>query len=872
MKILYVEDDPRDADLTMRTLRKIAPHLQLEPVLTIEQAFERLSRLNSEPLDLLLTDMHLRGQDGFSLLRHIRENNLPLAVVVVTGSGDEAKAVEALKARADDYVVKNKDYLDSLPITLESALNHYRADAARRAHPLKVLYAENELQDIEPTRRHFAVHANHLRLEVVATGSEALSALRSSDGGYDVLLMNLHLPDVNALEVIKELRHTLQLDLPVVLVCREGDDELASQGLKLGASSYVVKSPGYLYQLPWQVEEAYSGADLRRREAALNASEARNSAILSAIPDLMFLLSRDGKFLDYHATDPGSMLVPPEQFLGEKMEEVLPPELAAEFHRAFEQASDKPALIEYKLAMPDGEHAYEASVVTCEGDKILTIVRDITERKLAEQALRESEARLRRAQEAARVGTWEWDVRTGESVWSEMIWELLGLEPGDGEPTVEKFVEFIHPEDRDRVWRKVNKAIDRGEEYYYDEFRVVRRDGSVLWVSSKGRPFSSNSGRPERMIGVNIDITERKLAEEALKSALDEVRLLKDRLHEENIYLQEEIRVATDFGEIIGDSAALRKVLRQAEQVASTDTTVLILGETGTGKELLAHAIHNHSRRQKRPLVKVNCAALPAPLIENELFGHEKGAFTGADSRRMGRFALADGGSIFLDEVGELPLDLQTKLLRVLEEGEFELVGGSRTVSVDVRIIAATNRDLSKAVANGTFRSDLYYRLSIFPITMPPLRERREDIRMLVAHLVKQLSGKIGKKIESIPQSVISVLQNYDWPGNVRELKNVIERAVIISQGSKLQLIETFDPLTSKTESADLSLDPAVENETLEQSEYRLILSTLKKVHWRVEGPGGAADLLGVHSSTLRSRMKKLGISRPKVQASGSSQ
>ena len=318
-------------------------------------------------------------------------------------------------------------------------------------------------------------------------------------------------------------------------------------------------------------------------------------------------------------------------------------------------------------------------------------------------------------------------------------------------------------------------------------------------------------------------------------------------------------------------ASALRKVLRQAEQVAPTDTTVLILGETGTGKELLAHAIHNHSPRQKHPLVKVNCAALPAPLIESELFGHEKGAFTGADTRRMGRFALADGGSIFLDEVGELPLDLQAKLLRVLEEGEFELVGGSRTVSVDVRIIAATNRDLSKAVAEGTFRSDLYYRLSIFPVTMPPLRERREDIRMLVTHLVKQLSVKLGKQIDSIPQSVINVLQNYEWPGNVRELKNVIERAVIITQGPKLQLIESLDPLTSKTESDDLPLEPASESETLEQGEYRLILRTLKKVHWRVEGPGGAAELLGVHSSTLRSRMKKLGVARPKVQASGSS-
>jgi transcriptional regulator with GAF, ATPase, and Fis domain len=292
----------------------------------------------------------------------------------------------------------------------------------------------------------------------------------------------------------------------------------------------------------------------------------------------------------------------------------------------------------------------------------------------------------------------------------------------------------------------------------------------------------------------------------------------------------------------------------------------------------VAHAIHNLSPRRKHPLVKVNCGTLPAPLIEDELFGHEKGAFTGADTQRLGRFALANGGTIFLDEIGELPLDLQSKLLRVLEHGEFEPVGSSRTVKVDARIIAATNRNLSDAVARGAFRSDLFYRLSIFPITMPPLRERREDISLLVTHLVNQVSTKLGKKIETIPQSAIRMLQEYDWPGNIRELRNVIERAVIITQGPKLQLKETFEPLAAKGEyqasitHPDSQQDQDVEGETLEESEYRLILRTLKKTHWRVEGPGGAAELLNVNASTLRSRMRKLGIVRPKVQASSGHQ
>jgi formate hydrogenlyase transcriptional activator len=382
----------------------------------------------------------------------------------------------------------------------------------------------------------------------------------------------------------------------------------------------------------------------------------------------------------------------------------------------------------------------------------------------------------------------------------------------------------------------------------------------------------SADGRAERMLGVNIDITERKLANEALKSALAEVQTLKDRLQQENVYLQEEIRVASNFGEMIGESESLKRVQQLAEQVAPLDTTVLILGETGTGKELLAHAIHNRSPRHNRTLVKVNCATLPGELIESELFGHEKGAFTGASARRIGRFELANNGTIFLDEVGELPLDLQAKLLRVLQEGEFDPVGSSRTVTVDVRVIAATNRDLEKAVRHGLFRDDLYYRLSIFPITSPPLRERPKDIQLLVKHFVQEFSRKFGKNIEVIPQETMNALKNYPWPGNVRELRNVIERAVIIAQGSKLSLdsLEALkaEPKSAPGEDANIVGGELISDgtETLEQSQYNLIVQTLKKTYWRIEGPYGAAAALNVHPSTLRSLMKKLGISRPKVK------
>jgi transcriptional regulator with GAF, ATPase, and Fis domain len=271
--------------------------------------------------------------------------------------------------------------------------------------------------------------------------------------------------------------------------------------------------------------------------------------------------------------------------------------------------------------------------------------------------------------------------------------------------------------------------------------------------------------------------------------------------------------------------------------------------------------------------VKVNCAALPAPLIESELFGHAKGSFTGATTARTGRFEIANGGTIFLDEVGELPLDLQAKLLRVLEEGQFERVGSSQTLTVSVRVIAATNRDLSNAVRKGTFRSDLYYRLSIFPITLPPLREREGDIPILVNHLVKHLGTKLGKEIETIPTDVMNALNNYSWPGNIRELRNVIERAVIISRGTTLQLLDRLESPTPESDPDAFSIvgQDRDEHETLETSEYNLILRTLKEVHWKIEGAGGAAELLKVNPSTLRSRMKKLGISKPRFEVSSAS-
>jgi PAS domain S-box-containing protein len=367
---------------------------------------------------------------------------------------------------------------------------------------------------------------------------------------------------------------------------------------------------------------------------------------------------------------------------------------------------------------------------------------------------------------------------------------------------------------------------------------------------------------------------KRQRAESELQTALAQVKVLQQKLEAENVYLQEEISKEHNFEEVVGNSRALLKVLQQIETVAPTDSTVLILGETGCGKELFARAIHSHSKRKGRPLVKLNCGAIPTGLVESELFGHMKGAFTGALERRMGRFELADGGTLFLDEVSELPLDTQVKLLRVLQEHEFEPLGSSRTLRVNVRIIAASNRDLEKAVQEGRFRADLYYRLNVLPVSVPPLRQRRSDIPLLTSFFVERFARQLGKQGIAIAQETIDVLTQYDWPGNVRELQNVIERAVVLSQGPILRLGPDLLPFSNEDPEppnevgyGTSSHKPKSEGDlnasfSLQQVEKRHIVEVLAKTGWVIEGPRGAAKLLDLHPNTLRSRMKRLSIGR----------
>jgi len=484
--------------------------------------------------------------------------------------------------------------------------------------------------------------------------------------------------------------------------------------------------------------------------------------------------------------------------------------------------------------------------------------RDITRRVEAEEAVGRLQRQNASILESAGEGIYGLDHRGCTTFVNPAAADMLGWQPAEllGQPQHT----IIHHSHADGTPYPVTEcpiyaAIKDGAVHRVDDEVFWRKDGTCLPVEYVSTPIRDEDGSLAGAVVSFIDITERKQQQEALERALAEVRRLKDRLEEENRYLQQEIKVNHNFEEIIGTSDALKKTLSRLEQVAGTDATVLITGETGVGKELFARAVHNLSPRNERPLVKVNCAALPANLIESELFGHERGAFTGATSRRIGRFELADGGTIFLDEIGELPLELQAKLLRVLQERELERVGGSRTISVDVRVIAASNRDLTKAVWAGEFRDDLYYRLNVFPVEIAPLRERKEDIPQLVTHFVRKSAAKFGKEINHIPDHTQAALQRYDWPGNIRELDNVIERGVILSTDGTLNIEEALE-----MRSPDAIIVP--ERRTLAAVERDHMLGVLEQTNWRIEGTDGAAVILGLHPNTLRSRMKKAGIEK----------
>jgi PAS domain S-box-containing protein len=472
------------------------------------------------------------------------------------------------------------------------------------------------------------------------------------------------------------------------------------------------------------------------------------------------------------------------------------------------------------------------------------------ERRDTEQALRDSEERVSLAASSGEAGIWVLDVGTRRLWATDKLRDIFHFAP-DEVLSFDRFLDTVHPDDRQSAKETLSLCLRR-RDLTRLEYRIVLPDGGVRWIVSRGRSYPATSLQPERVMGVSIDVTQRKEMEERLRDQLEEIDRLKLELEQENVYLRQEIQLHQEHGEIVSVSQAMKRILAQVEQVAPTEAVVLLQGETGTGKELLARNIHRLSRRRDRPLVTVNCAALPPTLIESELFGREKGAYTGALTRMAGRFEVANRSTLFLDEIGELSIDLQAKLLRVLEEGRFERLGSTRSLKVDVRIIAATNRDLARAVAEDRFRADLFYRLNVFPIRIPPLRERIQDIPPLVWAFVRQNEKKLGKRVDRIPRRSMEALQHYAWPGNARELRNIVEHAMITGSGGTLHL-KPPNPAPCAPPTGD----------KLEEVERRHILSVLERTGWRVDGKNGAAEILGLKRTTLQAKIKKLGIKRP---------
>jgi PAS domain S-box-containing protein len=466
--------------------------------------------------------------------------------------------------------------------------------------------------------------------------------------------------------------------------------------------------------------------------------------------------------------------------------------------------------------------------------------------------LQSRETYLAEAQELSHTGSFGWSIAGDQFFWSDETLRIFQYDSAAEAPTLATILTRIHPEDRETV-RQAIALASRDQQQFDVEFRLRLRDGSVRHAHVVAHRVHREGG--EQFVGAVMDVT-------AARDAWEEIQTLKDQLYKENIALREEIDKVSMFEEIVGSSDALRKVLVDVAKVAKTDSTVLILGETGTGKELIARAIHKRSERAARAFIRVNCAAIPQTLIASELFGHEKGAFTGATQRRLGRFELADGGTIFLDEIGELPAETQVSLLRVLQEREFERIGGTQSISVNVRVLAATNRDLQSAVQSGTFRQDLFYRLNVFPLRVPALRERADDIPLLVEYMIERYSKRTGKRITSISKRTMDLFQNYPWPGNIRELQNVVERAVILTDGQTFdvddQWLRSEDTSTATlpfTSAASLGrLDPDREREMIE--------AALRATQGRISGPSGAAARLGIPRQTLESKIARLGIEK----------
>ena len=560
--------------------------------------------------------------------------------------------------------------------------------------------------------------------------------------------------------------------------------------------------------------------------------------------------SSKNEFLNVHPSKLSPIVQPDGKNSFEKAEEMM--------SITFEKGSYRFEWIHTKKNGEDFPVEVLLTLISKEPDNktIYCVWRDITKRKLDELILKESEQNLLAAQEIANLGSFTLDFNT-KIIKSSSVFDAITNITSTDNKNHEYYRSIIHPDDLPLNDKLFSDCIKTGQQYSSTYRILIKETNETRWIIEKGR-INYKNGEPISFSGTIQDITAQKRNELNLQNAYTEVEQLKNQLETENISLKDEISLAFNYEDLVYSSLEISNVLTQVEQVSDTNATVLILGETGTGKELIARAIHNTSNRKNKSLIKVNCAAIPTELIESELFGHVKGSFTGAIKNRIGKFQLADGGTLFLDEIGEMPLELQPKLLRAIQEGEIEPIGSSKLIKLDVRIIAATNKELEKEVEDKQFRQDLFFRLNVFPITVPPLRNRIDDIPVLVHHFLDKYCKKYDKKIESISNETLQQMKIYSWPGNIRELENLVERAVITSSQDQLIFKEFDNPITQNKSLISSHI-------TLEDAQSNHIIKTLNLTQWKIDGKEGAAVLLDIKPSTLRDRMKKFGIKRPKT-------
>ena len=832
MRILHLEDDPKDAELIQSTLE--AEGIPCD-ITCVDNQTQFRGSLERNAFDLVLADYTLPTFDGISALRVAKDVSPDVPFIFVSGTLGEDIAVEALKLGATDFVSKTR--LSRMAPAVRRALREASAEEALQKSERNLAAIINTIPTAAWTTRPdgYCDFLNQVWLDYVGITAEQAQGWGWAEA--------IH-PD-DRKKLVEEWQSCLASGTPLDTEARIRRRFDASYRWFLIRANPLRDESGNI--LKWY-GTCTDIEDRKRGEEDLRARELSWRQIVDNIPGLVATMGAMGEveFLNRQTLE----------YFGKTNEELK--------HWAITDAvhpDDIPHIIEARVKSIEEGRIYEVEHRCRRADGVYRwfqvrglpvrdpenkitawylLLTDIDDRKRAEQKLRQSEQELRTLTDTIRQPIVVL-APDGTTLYANRVaLDITGLTIDDVKS--EGFsVRAFHPDDLNRLRDERRAGLLEGVPFDL-QMRALLKDGQYRWHLIQYNPLRDEHGQIIRWYITATNIDEQKRTEE--------------RLRNENLVLREEIDRSSMFEEIVGSSKPIHQLLKKVEKVAPSDSTVLILGETGTGKELIARALHRRSKRANRAFVKVNCAAIPQSLIASELFGHEKGAFTGALQRRLGRFEAANGGTLFLDEIGELPMETQIALLRVLQEREFERVGSNHPISVDVRVIAATNRDLRAAVADGTFRQDLFFRLNVFPIAVPSLRERVDDIPLLVEYFVGRFANEAGKSIRQISKDTLEQLKGYDWPGNIRELQNVIERAVILCETDTFLVDESWLEQDSAASSQGEGLS------ALADREVEMIEAALAETHGRISGPSGAAAKLGIPRQTLESKIRRLGIDR----------